>query len=169
MHKRDAPSKKIQLTALVLIIAATTTIFGCRDKAAPPAPAPAPAAPVASASASAAASASTPLARERENAMNTLIALPELKAWLQQIEKNSGGKVHGALVEYDPTLREIKGKRYFQFSFVENASDATRHWESFLVAESGDQILVEDAATNKPLTLEQWRNIKHPMKRTSAN
>lgn len=169
MHKRDAPSKKLQLTALVLIIAATTTIFGCRDKAAPPVPA----APVASASASAvapaAAAAASPLARERQNAMNALISLPELKAWLQQIEKNSGGKVHGALVEYDPTLREIKGKRYFQFSFVENASDAARHWESFLVAESGDQILVEDAATNKTLTLEQWRNIKHPMTRTSAN
>ncbi len=101
--------------------------------------------------------------------MNALIALPELKAWLQQIEKNSGGKVHGALVEYDQTLRDINGKRYFQFSFVENASDATRHWESFLVAESGDQILVEDAATNKPLTLEQWRRAKHPLDRKSAN
>ena len=99
----------------------------------------------------------TPL-RAKEKAMNALMALPELKAWSQQIEKYSGGKVHGALIEYDPALKVIDGKRYFQFSFVENATDAARRWESFLVAESGDQILVDDAATDKTLTLEQWRS-----------
>jgi hypothetical protein len=153
MHKRDAPSKKIQLTALVLIIAATTTIFGCRETTAPTAPASAPAQQV----------------RSKEQAMNALMALPELKAWSQQIEKSSGGTVQGALIEYDPTLRVIDGKRYFQFSFVENASDATRRWESFLVAETGDQILVDDAAMDKTLTLEQWRSAKHPLERKSAN
>jgi hypothetical protein len=153
MHKRDAPSKKIQLTALVLIIAATTTIFGCRETTAPTSPASAPAQQV----------------HSKEQAMNALMALPELKAWSQQIEKSSGGTVHGALVEYDPTLRVIDGKRYFQFSFVENASDATRRWESFLVAETGDQILIDDAATDKTLTLEQWRSTRHPLERKSAH
>lgn len=159
MHKRDAPSKTIQLTALVLIIAATTTIFGCRDKTAPPALAPA------------AAPASAPASpiRTKEEAMNALMALPELKAWSQQIEKTSGGKVHAALIEYDPALKVIDGKRYFQFTFVENATDAARRWESFLVAETGDRILFDDATTDKTLTLEQWRSTKHPMARKSAD
>ena len=38
MQKRDAPSKKFQFVALVVIVAATTTIFGCRgEKPATPA------------------------------------------------------------------------------------------------------------------------------------
>jgi hypothetical protein len=105
----------------------------------------------------------------REQATERLMALPELKTWSALIEKHSGGKVHGALIEYDPQPKLIAGKRYFQLSFVENASDATRRWESFLVAESGEEILVEDAATDKTMTLQQWRQAKHPMERTSAN
>lgn len=101
--------------------------------------------------------------------MAALMALPELKAWSSQVEKSSGGKVHGALIEYDPQPKLIDGKRYYQLSFVENASDAAHRWESFLVAESGEDILVEDAATDKTMTLQQWRQAKHPMERTSAN
>ena len=86
--------------------------------------------------------------------MAALMALPELKAWSSQIEKSSGGKVHGALIEYDPKPKLIDGKRYFQLSFVENSSDAAHRWESFLVAETGDEILVEDAATDKTMTLD---------------
>ncbi|MBC7452731.1 MAG: hypothetical protein H7335_03325 [Massilia sp.] len=100
--------------------------------------------------------------------MAALMALPELQAWSRHLEQNSGGAVRGALIEYDPAPRLINGKRYFQLSFVENASDAAHRWESFLVAEAGDEILVEDGATDKTLTLAQWRATKHPLGRTRA-
>ena len=160
MQKRDAPSKRVQFTFLVAIMAVTATIFGCRgEKPAEPVKAPV--------AATASAAAAQP--RSKEQAMAALMALPELKAWSSQVEKASGGKVHGALIEYDPQPKLIGGKRYFQLSFVENSSDAARRWESFLVAETGDDILVEDAATDKTMTLAEWRAAKHPLKRTSAN
>lgn len=163
MQKRDAPSKRVQFTFLVIIMAVTATIFGCRGEK-PAEPAKAPPTPLAATPGAAA----TP-ARSKEQAMAALMALPELKAWSSQIEKSSGGKVHGALIEYDAQPKLIGGKRYFQLSFVENSSDAARRWESFLVAETGDDILVDDAATDKTLTLDQWRAAKHPLERTSAN
>jgi hypothetical protein len=160
MQKRDAPSKRVQFTVLVVIMAATATIIGCRgEKPAEPVKAPV----------EAAASAAATQPRSKQQAMDALMALPELKAWSSQIEKASGGKVHGALMEYDPQPKLIGGKRYFQLSFVENRSDAAQRWESFLVAESGDDILVEDSATDKTLTLAEWRAAKHPLERTSAN
>jgi hypothetical protein len=160
MQKRDAPSKKLQFVALVIIMTVTATIFGCRGDDKPAAPVAAVAAPVA------ATVAAQP--RSKEQAMAALMALPELKAWSSQLEKSSGGKVHGALIEYDPQPKLIDGKRYFQLSFVENGSDAAHRWESFLVAHTGTDILVDDAATDKTLTLAQWRKDKHPMERTSA-
>ena len=160
MQKRDAPSKPVQFVALFVIMAATAAIVGCRGEK--------PAAPV-SAPATAPASATAAPVRSKEQAMAALMALPELKAWSRQLEKSSGGKVHGALIEYDQQPKLVDGKRYFQLSFVENASDAAHRWESFLVAESGDEILVEDTATDKAMTLQQWRQAKHPMERTSAN
>ncbi|GGE76640.1 hypothetical protein [Massilia psychrophila] len=160
-QKRDTPSKRVQFTALLVLVAATATIFGCRGEK-PAAPAMAsvtPATPVA------------PVAkvRTRQQAMEALMALPELKAWSSRIEKSSGGALRSALVEYDPQPRLIKGKRYFQLSFVENGSDAARRWESFLVPETGDDILVDDAATDKTLTLAQWRAATKPMERAGAN
>ncbi len=98
--------------------------------------------------------------------MNALMALPELKAWSAQLEKASDGKVHGALIEYDPKPKTIDGIDYWQFSFVENGGEAVHRWESFLVAERGDDILVEDFAADKTLTLAQWRKEKRPMERT---
>jgi hypothetical protein len=159
MQKHAAPSKKAQVIALVTVIVATTTILGCRnEKAAAPTPT-----PVASTAGAPAAQ-----TRSKEQAMAALMALPELKTWSGRIDKSSGGKVRGALIEYDPNPKVIDGKRYFQLSFVENSSDAVRRWESFLVAETGEEILVEDAATDKAMTLAQWRAGKHPMNRTSA-
>lgn len=159
MQKRDAPSKKVQFLALAMIVALTATIFGCRgEKPAEPAPA-----PVATQADSSAAQ-----TRSKEQAMAALMALPELKAWSGQIEKSSGGKARGALVEYDPQPKLIDGKRYFQLSFVENNRDAVHRWEDFLVAETGNDILVEDAATDKTLTLEQWRTASQPLNRISA-
>jgi hypothetical protein len=164
MQKRDAPSKKVQLSILAAIVAVTATIFGCRgEKPAPPVPTPAPPTAVAAQS-------SAPVAptRSKQEAMAALMALPELKAWSSQLEKSSGGKVHGALIEYDPKPKLIDGKRYFQLSFVENSRDAAHRWESFLVAETGDDVLVEDAMTDQTMTLDQWRKAKNPIARTSA-
>jgi hypothetical protein len=101
----------------------------------------------------------------KEQARTALMALPELQAWSAQIEKASGGAVRGALIEDDPAPRNINGKNYWQFSFVENRSDAVRRLESFLVAQSGGEILVEDFDSDTTLTLEQWRRDKRPMKR----
>ena len=104
--------------------------------------------------------------RSKAQASMALMALPELKAWSSQIEKNSGGTLHGALIEYDPKPRIVNGKSYWQFSFVENGADAAHRIESFLVADSGDEILVEDGASDDLLSLERWRKEKHPLART---
>ena len=104
--------------------------------------------------------------RTREEAAAALMALPELQAWSALLEKNSAGKSHGALIEYDPEPREVKGKRYYQFSFVENTAEAALRWESFLAAINDDEILVEDSNTVQLLSLERWRTEKHPARRT---
>jgi len=96
-------------------------------------------------------------ARTREQAMAALLAVPELKAWSEQIEKRSRGKAHGAVIEDDPAPREINGKKYYQLTFVENRANDVRRRESFLVAQQGDEILVEDAETDTLFTLQEWR------------
>jgi hypothetical protein len=105
----------------------------------------------------------------KEQAKAALMALPELQAWSAQIEKASGGSVHGALVEDDPAPRNINGQNYWQFSFVENRSDAVRRLESFLVAQAGGEILVEDFDSDATLTLEQWRRDKRPLERVAVH
>lgn len=142
--------------ALAALIALAMALGGCRDQPTPPVAAPAAASPDAKTT------------RTRDQAMTALMALPELKSWSNKLETASGGKVHGALIEYDPKPRVIDGKSYWQFSFVENGSDAAHPWDSFLVAQQGEEILVEDFATDQPLTLEQWRKEKRPMQRTSG-
>ncbi len=109
------------------------------------------------------ASAST--ARTKDQGMAALMALPELSAWSAYLEKTSGGKVHGGLIEYDSTERVVNGVSYWQFSFVESSAEASHRWESFLVATKGDTILVEDLENDKLLTLAEWRSDKQPMKR----
>ncbi len=104
----------------------------------------------------------------KQQARDALMALPELKLWSERIAKNSGGKTHGALVEYDPTPKLVNGKKYWQLSFVENGAVAAHNWDSFLVEVGGNTILVEDYNSDKQLTLEQWRATKHPMDRTKA-
>lgn len=107
--------------------------------------------------------------RTREQAAAALMALPELQAWSALLEKNSGGKAHGALIEYDPAPRKLNGKSYWQFSFVENNDTAALRWESFLASSSDDEILVEDANTDEVISLARWRREKHPAKRTGAD
>ncbi len=104
----------------------------------------------------------------KQQARDALMALPELKVWSERIARNSGGKIHGALVEYDPTPKLVNGKKYWQFSFVENGAVAAHNWDSFLVEVGGRTILVEDFNSDKQLTLEQWRATKKPMDRTKA-
>jgi len=136
----------IPLLASALLAAAL--LAGCKDKQAP-APAPQPAKP--------AVTQKTEPAVTREQAMAALLALPEVKAWSQDIEKRSRGKAHGAVIEDDPAPRLINGTAYWQLSFVENRAEAVHRRESFLVARTGNQILVEDTASDTVVSLDEWR------------
>ncbi|WP_229223702.1 hypothetical protein [Duganella sp. sic0402] len=110
-----------------------------------------------------------PAIRTKDQGAAALMALPELQAWSAAIEKNSGGKAHGGLLEYDPAPRKLNGKSYWQFSFVENSAEAAQRWESFLVSSSDDEILVEDATSEEAISLGRWRREKHPGKRTAVD
>lgn len=110
-----------------------------------------------------------PAIRTKEQGAAALMALPELQAWSAAIEKNSAGKAHGGLLEYDPAPRKLNGKSYWQFSFVENSAEAAQRWESFLVSSSDDEILVEDAASEEAISLGRWRREKHPGQRTALD
>lgn len=162
MSKPISTTAKLVAGALAGMIA-TIGYRYAHDTASPPLPA-------ASASASAAATGNVPpaLAAGKQQARDALMALPELKLWSERIEKNSGGKAHGALVEYDPSPKLVNGKKYWQLSFVENGAVAAHSWDSFLVEVAGNTILVEDYNTDQQLTLEQWRATKKPMERTKA-
>jgi hypothetical protein len=107
--------------------------------------------------------------RSKEQGAASLMALPELQAWSALIEKNSGGKAHGGLLEYDPMQRKLNGKSYWQFSYVENSAESALRWESFLVSSSDDEILVEDASSDEVISLARWRREKHPAKRTAID
>jgi hypothetical protein len=100
-------------------------------------------------------------ARTREQAMAQLMALPEVKAWSEQIEKNSHGKVHGAVIEDDPKPRVIDGKSYYQLSFVENRKQDVHRRASFLVAQQGEDVLVENPETDGLESLSEWRRNIH--------
>jgi len=138
------PVRLIGATVLALC-----ALAACKREAPPPpkpAAAEAPAAPT----------------RTRDQAIAELMALPEIKAWSEQIEKSSKGKVHGAVIEDDPAPRVIEGKAYYQLSFVENRKQAIHRRASFLVAKNGDEILVEDGETDSLQSLSEWRrNIRH--------
>lgn len=95
--------------------------------------------------------------RTREQAEAALMALPELKAWSEQIEKSSHGKAHGAVIEDDPTPRVVNGKPYYQLSFVEDLPQNVHRRASFLVAQQSDEILVEDDASDTVESLAEWR------------
>jgi len=132
------------LAAVTLVLAIGLT--GCKRAVEAPAP-----------SRPAAAQAPAVPTRTREQAMAQLMALPEVKAWSEQIEKESRGKVHGAVIEDDAAPRVIDGKPYYQLSFVENRKQNVHRRASFLVAKNGDDILVEDALTDSVESLSEWR------------
>ena len=130
---------------LLATLAIAVTLGACK-RTEPEAPKPAPAPVVKEAP-----------ARSKEQAMEALLAVPELKAWSEQIEKRSKGKAHGAVIEDDPLPRDVNGKKYYQLTFVENRAADVRRRESFLVSQQGDEILVEDPETDSLLTLQEWR------------
>jgi hypothetical protein len=139
-------------TTLATLLLLACALSACK-RSEPPAPA-APAAKTAPAPA-------VPQ-RTREQAMDQVLALPEVKAWSEQIEKDSKGKVHGAVIEDDPTPRLIDGKSYYQLSFVENRKQDVHRRASFLVANKGEDILVESLSDDSVQSLAEWRrNIRN--------
>lgn len=104
----------------------------------------------------------------REQAVRKLMALPELQAWGSSIEKRSGGKTHGGVIEYDPAPRDVDGAPYYQFTFVENGEESVQAWQSFLVSTQRGDILVEDDISGELFTLDRWRKEKQPLRRASA-
>jgi len=149
----------------MLLFAAAAAAVGAAALFAPAVQEPAPATAPSSASTQPAVGAPRG-ALTKEQAMGALMALPELKAWSERLEKSSGGTVRGALIEYDQQPKVVKGTSYWQFSFVENGSEAAHRWESFLIAENG-AVLVEDLASDQQLSLAQWRKEKRPMERSA--
>lgn len=144
MSTRAAPPSHLRLT--LAAIALCCAVVGCKRAERDTPPAPAPAAPTAQAP-----------AHSKQDAMDSLLALPELQAWSRQIEQRSQGKAHGAVIEDDPVPREVNGKKYYQLSFVENRADDARRRESFLVAQDGSEILVDDTGSDTLLSLQEWR------------
>lgn len=158
MSTRFASTSSLRLT--VAAIALCCAFAGCKraERAEATMPTPAPAAP----------SVQAP-GQSKEQAMESLLALPELKAWSQQIEQRSSGKAHGAVIEDNPVPREVNGKKYYQLSFVENRAEDARRRESFLVAQDGSEILVDDADTDTLLSLQEWRRTIERVNLKSAN
>jgi hypothetical protein len=146
---------------LATSLLAAILLAGCKDRQAPAAP-PQPATPIVQQKAE-------PAAVTREQAMAALLALPEVKAWSDEIEKRSRGKAHGAVIEDDPTPRVINGTPYWQLSFVENRADKVNRRESFLVARTGKQILVEDTDSGTVVSLDEWRRGIRRVETKSAN
>jgi hypothetical protein len=137
------PRSSIRTASAALLVLAA--LAGCKgEKPTTPPPKPVAAAP------------SAPT-RTRDQAVAELMALPELKAWSAQIEKASHGSAHGAVIEDDPAPRILNGKPYYQLSFVEDRKQDVHRRASFLVAQQGDDILVEDDATDSVQSLGEWR------------
>jgi len=156
MFSRAASSPSLRLLAATIALACA--VAGCK-RAERDEPKPAPAAPVVAAK---------PV-QSKDQAMASLLALPELQAWSKQIEHRSRGKAHGAVIEYDPAPREINGKKYYQLSFVEDRAEDVHRRESFLVAQEGGEILVEDADSDTLLSLQEWRRTIERVDLKSAN
>lgn len=144
MMLRAAPSALLRLLAGTTLVAAA--LVGCKPQPAP-APAPAPGAPAA------------PAVKlvSKEQAMATLMVLPEIQNWSIEIAQRSRGKAQGAIIEDNPQPRSINGRAYWQLSFVENHAASVHRRASFLVAQTDATILVDDTDSDSVLTLDEWR------------
>lgn len=144
MFRRAIRPATLRLGIATLVLCCT--VAGCKRAERAPAPAPAPGVP-----------APVSQVQSKDQAMAALLALPELQAWSRQIERRSNGKARGAVIEDDPVPRDINGKKYYQLSFVENREQDVRRRESFLVAQEGGEILVDDLDSDNLLSLQEWR------------
>jgi hypothetical protein len=156
MFPRAAHLPSLRLIAAALAL--SCAVAGCK-RAEREAPTPAPAAP----------SVAAQPVQTRDQAMASLLALPELQAWSKQIETRSHGKAHGAVIEDNPVPREVNGKKYYQLSFVEDRDQDVQRRESFLVAQDGGEILVEDTGSDTLLSLQEWRREIERVDLKSAN
>ena len=105
---------------------------------------------------------------QNARAVDALLALPEIKAWSAHIEKASGGRAHGAVMETSPETRLVDGVACYQLSFFESTPDAAHRWESFVVTPDGKRILVDDIVSGDLISLEQWRKDNAPMQRVAT-
>ncbi|MDO8034925.1 hypothetical protein O3297_16035 [Janthinobacterium sp. SUN128] len=110
----------------------------------------------------------TAVPEQNARAVDALMALPEIKAWSAHIEKASGGRAHGAVMETSPETRLVDGVVYYQLSFFESTPDAAHRWESFVVTPDGKHILVDDIVSGDLISLEQWRKDNAPMQRIAT-
>lgn len=125
----------------VMVAVATSVFVATRNKPEPP-PAPAPA------------KASAPAT---EPAVAALLALPEIKAAAEQIEKSSMGAAHGAIIGGDGEPKVVGGKTYKSYSFMESDPKISRRLLGFYVTADGRDILVDDIETGDTIPLEEWR------------
>ena len=109
-----------------------------------------------------------PGAQPEDRAVDALMALPEIKAWSAHIEKATGGRAHGAVMETSPETRLVDGVACYQLSFFESTPDAAHRWESFVVTPDGKRILVDDIVSGDLISLEQWRKDSAPMQRIAT-
>ena len=112
--------------------------------------------------------AGSPAPEPSARAVDALMALPEIKAWSAHIEKASGGRAHGAVMETSPEVRLIDGKPYHDLSFMENTPEAAHRWESFVVSQDGKRILVAVVVSDELISLEQGRKDNARMQRIAT-
>ncbi len=98
----------------------------------------------------------------KEQAAAIISDLPEIKAWSNDIERTSEGKVHGMIMNPSTELTTIAGKQYWPVDFYESAPTHIHRRESFLVSLDSKDILVNDIEDG-PISLQKWRNNKKPM------
>ena len=90
-------------------------------------------------------------------ATERLLALPELRAQADAIERESGGTAHGGVMENGTAPRVVNGKPYYELTFIESAPEQVHRLGTFLVSAVDDDILVQDEAADRLLTLAEWR------------
>jgi hypothetical protein len=98
-----------------------------------------------------------PAASAPQPAVAALLALPEVKAMSEQIEKSSMGAAHGAIIGGDAEPKVVDGKTYQSYSFMESDPKISRRIQGFYVTADGKDILVDDIETGDAIPLEEWR------------
>jgi hypothetical protein len=93
-------------------------------------------------------------------ATERLLALPELRAQADAIERQSGGTSHGGVMENGTAPRVVDGKPYYELTFIESAPEQVHRIGTFLVSAVDDDILVQDEAADRLLTLDEWRRAR---------